>query len=337
MFGHHMVLVDRCYELLRLIKGGMVALSSSEGLLPRRSLPADMPLPRKSKSRLRNRRPPLLIHYHVFKNAGTSFKKSLIDALGETALASYDSPFPGGFISRRNLARFAARHPDVKVIATHQAAPPPPRIHGREVLSSILIRDPIARIRSMYAFERRQEATSKGAQKAKQLSFKEYVMWRLEDSPAVLCNYQVFFCSRNPRKEVLIAGPEQLDQAIANLDTITIVGTVARFNEWLGLGQEVLSKGFPSISLKVLRRNATEPADASQGAIFEHLVADLGEALAGFLLEHNQLDMRLHQIADALLTHRTAEHGLPSELLQAYDSVRQARRSSHGQTLEIAP
>src|SRR2546421_347714 len=71
-----------------------------------------------------------------------------------------------------------------------------PKIRGYTVISSILIRDPVARIRSIYAFERQQATVSPGAQKAKELDFKGYVEWRLSNSPVMFCNSQVHFCSR---------------------------------------------------------------------------------------------------------------------------------------------
>ena len=43
-------------------------------------------------------RAPLLIHYHIFKNAGTSFKESVTQAPIEKALFYYDSFNPLGFV-----------------------------------------------------------------------------------------------------------------------------------------------------------------------------------------------------------------------------------------------
>jgi hypothetical protein len=269
----------------------------------------------------------LLIHYHIFKNAGTSFKWSIVDALGEKAFASYDSSSPQGFISRRDLTSFAARHPEITVLSSHQAVPPAPAIYGREVFSSILIRDPIARIRSMYAFERRQEVGSRGAIMAKQLNFRQYVQWRLEETPSVLCNYQVYFCSRKPNEDIFLAGPERVEQAIANLDTISIVGTVARYEEWLALAQKVLSPTLPQLTLNTTRRNTSEANEPSEEQILGQLITDLGDATAEYLLENNRLDMCLHQIADALLTRRLAEHGVRTTLHQTYRKVRQKWQS----------
>ena len=129
---------------------------------------------------------------------------------------------------------------DIKKI--QYATVPPPRIFGREIFTSILIRDPIARIRSIYAFERSQGTCNPGAVKARELSFRGYVEWRLQTSPTMLCNFQVGFCSRGSAN-FGSPGPAQLKEAIANLDSMSIVGTVARFEEWLALAQKTLSTG----------------------------------------------------------------------------------------------
>jgi len=43
-------------------------------------------------------RAPLLIHYHIFKNGGTSFKESVTQGPIEKALSYYDSFNPRGFV-----------------------------------------------------------------------------------------------------------------------------------------------------------------------------------------------------------------------------------------------
>ena len=51
---------------------------------------------------------PLLIHYHIFKNAGTSFEWALERTYGDR-FRRYDSPTPGGIVSSRELARLVRR------------------------------------------------------------------------------------------------------------------------------------------------------------------------------------------------------------------------------------
>jgi hypothetical protein len=213
----------------------------------------------------------------------------------------------------------------VRAIISHQAAPPAPEIAGREVLTSILIRDPIARIRSIYAFERAQQSDSPGATKAKEFDFKGYVDWRLRTSPAMFCNFQVHFCTRTGPRRPRRVGPEELQQAIANLDRLSIVGTVARYDEWLALARKILAQPFPDLRLQSKRLNVTAASKTSEAAILDQLISDLGEATSQYLIEHNQLDMCLYQIADSILTRRLAEAGVELTLARLYRDALEQR------------
>ncbi len=168
--------------------------------------------------------------------------------------------------------------------------------------------------------------SSPGATKAKELDFKAYVEWRLQTSPAMFCNYQVHFCTRSEEPRRRPIGREELEKAIAHLDAISIVGTVARYDDWIALAQKILSRPFPNFVLQSSRRNVTA-AQRSEPAILDQLMDDLGESTTNFLLEHNQLDMCLHQIADSILTRRMAEEGVELMLARAYTRARQNRRS----------
>jgi hypothetical protein len=267
------------------------------------------------------RKPPLLIHYHIFKNAGSSFEWALQQAYGRR-FRQFDSSDPGGKISARQIALLAKTEPKLCAISSHQAQPPPPRILGRQVITSILIRDPIARIRSIYAFERSQQVDSPGARRAKELDFAGYVKWRLETSPGLFCNYQVGFCAGIANTA---AGSSQadLETAIIRLDAIDLVGTVWRYAEWIALAQSVLVRHFGFVSLPVVHENrsAAQPVQ-SEAEIYSHLVQELGVTLADKLLEQNQMDMRLHQVADALLTRKLAEQAVAVRLGDTYAGLR---------------
>ncbi len=267
---------------------------------------------------------PLLLHYHIFKNAGVSFEWSLEQNFGDR-FGRYDD-VPGSIFSGNEIAEYISHKDELAVLSSHQATMPAPNIPGRDVVTSILIRDPISRIRSIYSFERRQKEPSPGSIKAKKVDLKGYVEWRLATTPSILCNYQVHFCSRTKatRRNFLV-DDSHLRKAIANLDGIDIVGTVRRYSDWLALAQVILAEKFPDIALTVTRKNVSDinRDTINEAAILEELVRDLGQTLADHLLEANQLDMSLHQIADALLTRRLAERDVDVALRNAYTVARE--------------
>src|SRR5436190_3055647 len=309
------------HGVANIIEVGLLRLQISPRDFKRRAL-RRIPL-RKACSTTSRRTRPLLVHYHIFKNAGTSFEWTLEQALGRR-FCTYDLAAPNQILSSADIIRYVKDRPETEAVSSHQASFPAPKIRGREVLTSILIRDPIARIRSIYAFERHQEASTPGALRAKELDFKGYVEWRLSTAPAMLCNYQVHFCSRaKGTRNKKSLDETDLRKAIANLDQVNIVGTVERYGEWLTLAQLILCKAFPGILLSATRQNVSTERETTEAAILDDLVNDLDQTLAEHILEGNKLDMCLHQVADALLTRKLAENGVEVALIKAYAEARE--------------
>lgn len=244
---------------------------------------------------------PLIFHYHIFKNAGTSFNWSLKQYF-KGSFFEYDPVLANGILSPEEIIKFATDHPEANVISSHQAFLPVPQLPNRQVVSTILIRDPIARIRSIYNFERMQKADNSGANKAKELGFKDYIEWRLDATPNMLCNYQVHYCSRTLETFANIPGEEQFQKAVSNLKKIRVVGTVERYNEWLQSVELALQKNFPRLILNNRHLNiSTKSSSSSDTEIINAMMVDLGEDLVSRLLKSNELDMRLLQEADSLL------------------------------------
>jgi Sulfotransferase family len=284
----------------RMIEAGLYSLQVPRLRREPRHSP---PVPGLSGSRKSARRPkPLFIHYHIFKNAGSSVEKTLQQNFG-ASLHLYDAPAPDGLLTAEDIETYVSHNPAVKAISTHQATLPPPDIPSRNVTSGILIRDPIARIQSMYLFEKQQSHFSLGGNKAKELDFKDYVEWRLSASPSSMCNYQVHFCSRTKDRRYDKPDFADLQRAIANLEKIDLVGTVERYSEWLSLAQWLLSKQFRRLSLTVVHENISVPRnDHAPATILHGLEKELGPSLLERLLQCNYLDQCLYRVADSRLT-----------------------------------
>ncbi len=161
---------------------------------------------------------------------------------------------------------------------------------------------------------------------ARTLDFKGYVEWRLRETPRMFCDYQFHFLRRYSSRHEPPLNEAELRRAIAVLDTIDIVGTVERYDQWLGLAESVLSRQFEGLCLPAVRLNTQAAArPRSQAEIYYDLVADLGESLAQELLARNESDMRLYQVADALLSRRLAEEGRETGLRRAYNEAHEMR------------
>ena len=122
----------------------------------------------RSKSR------PVIVHGHIFKNAGSTFDWSL------------KRNFNKGFIDHRDteemkfgasdyLADYIGRHKRLKAISTHHLywCMPLPEREKLDIIPCFFLRHPIERVRSVYDFERRQQSDTPGAVHAKKLCFKD--------------------------------------------------------------------------------------------------------------------------------------------------------------------
>ena len=112
----------------------------------------------------------VLLHGHMFKNAGTTLDWSLRRSFG------------AGFYEHRDDAAMreapdhalavALRNKAVVALSSHNLPCPPPVIPGVHFHCVFLLRHPIARILSVYAFERAQQAQTPGALTAKRMDLR---------------------------------------------------------------------------------------------------------------------------------------------------------------------
>src|SRR3972149_2125526 len=120
----------------------------------------------------------VILHYHLFKNAGTS-----VDALLKTN-------FEGRWVTREfgggphaaNVAKvrqWVEEEKDAVAFSSHTTMLPPPKVEGVQFFPIVFVRHPIDRIASAYAFERKQKENGFGAVLARNTSLGAYIDVRL--------------------------------------------------------------------------------------------------------------------------------------------------------------
>lgn len=241
---------------------------------------------------------PILIHHHIFKNAGTSFNHALQQYFGK-CFFEFDLP-NNQVVSSENIKQFVGNHPQAQAISIHHACLPVEGKENHQFFSSIFLRKPLARIQSIYQFERQQQAQTEGAIKAKILNFKDYVLWRLEATPTMFCNYQTYYCSRT-RNHHRIPTEKDLAVAIQNVQNCLIVGTVERYEESLKVAQLKLRPFYSKIHLTPSHLNITSKVTQSEAVVRAKLVVELGEEVVWQIEHQNQLDQQLYKVADEIL------------------------------------
>lgn len=228
----------------------------------------------------------VILHYHLFKNAGTSVDRILkanFPGRWETA------EFPGRGRNNTGLVtEWILSKPEAVAFSSHTMLGPVPRIDGVRVISVLMLRDPIQRICSAYRFERRQNADNFGAVLARETGFESYVRIRLSLPHDRQCrNFQT------SRVATLAPGPEpEIERAIKALPQFSVVGFVDAFDKAMDALKHQLASEFPGFRANAVRANVSGSAGEPEPSV--------PAGIAALLQEVNQDDLRLLEAARSL-------------------------------------
>src|SRR6185369_4368458 len=204
----------------------------------------------------------LILHYHLFKNAGTSVDEMLEASLGDR-WAQWDKDDPNARISPAEMEEFILGHPDLLAISSHQLVPPLPTKHV-DIFPIVFIRHPIDRAYSAYLFEWKKQ---KGGSEPLD-SFEAYIRQALSlRRRSAIEDFQaVHFANRGyetRRPSEKLDDEELLDNAKEFLRSLPLFGIVERYDESMAWMQKVWGKVFPDVSFAVYRSNVMQDPEQS--------------------------------------------------------------------------
>lgn len=241
----------------------------------------------------------IVVHYHIFKNAGSSVDKILEMSFCDR-WATFEGATATSLLNSRDLCLFVRDHPDLCAVSSHLLRPPtPPELH---VLPIVLVRHPLDRAYSVYSQLRRNGGVLPGEQAARRASFAGFVRWCLDYKSLggmVIADYQVIHLSqasfRNEHIYNAVATESDLQQATAYLSNDVFFGPVEHFDAVM----EGLQLAAKQVDLSIVATSATEnvtsgrPADLAERLCV--IEAQLGAALCDRYREANELDYRLYE------------------------------------------
>lgn len=254
---------------------------------------------------------PVIVHCHLFKNAGSTLDWSLQRQFGSSFVDHRDddnmcqgAPYLGPYLES---------HKNLSAVSSHHVRFPLPNSAGIQIHPIIALRHPVDRARSVYDFERRQDADTPGAVHAKALSFSEYIQWRMQpEVSSTIRNFHCGFCTGTFEAEI---GEAEYLESVALLTQMPLMVIVERYDESMLLLEAHLDKYFPGIDLSYIRQNET----SGRNEFLEHRVAavyaELGPTLTLEFREKNHWDMKLYEDAQAIFTERLGSLGRLEALL----------------------
>lgn len=249
---------------------------------------------------------PVLVHYHIFKNAGCSVDASLKASFGGD-WAEFEGSHPHDIQSCEQLAGFLRANEHLRAVSSHLARPPLP---WSACLPIVFLRHPLLRARSVYEFTR-LDPTQPFSEVARKNGFAGYIQWALrrERGSIVIRNYQVVHLSDASwrSRDILDAEAEagDLEQACGLLTSWGIAGIVERFAESVCAFQRCYAQILPDLDLRDVHANATSTPSLSAEARIAECHDLLGKPLCEDFIAMNALDVALYKHAAGLLaTHR---------------------------------
>src|SRR5262245_843590 len=124
----------------------------------------------------------VVVHYHLFKNAGSSIDAALKAYFGSRWCAMDHGEKPGHVYSHKDVSDFIRSRPEIACVSSHQLRPPL-RSPAVNIYPILMLRHPLDRIGSIYRFERkrgqRRNRKRPLARMAACSRFRKFVEWAL--------------------------------------------------------------------------------------------------------------------------------------------------------------
>lgn len=216
----------------------------------------------------------VLLHYHIFKNAGTTVEYAMRRCFGKR-FATLHGPNPNSILTGEDVAAFLAGHPEIAAISSHHVRYPKPAAPGVIVFDVCVLREPLGRLRSVYQHFRRAEPVDDLSARAKEMDLRSFLDLLIRQHPHMVNDAQV---NTLANAAAYTRPPDSTDLAAALriVREMSVAGVMDLFDETLVAAEYFLCPAFPSIQLEYISQNVgpkdTEPfRDAVGAKVYEQL------------------------------------------------------------------
>lgn len=237
----------------------------------------------------------VILHYHIFKNAGSTLEDILAHSFGHR-FARLDSGDRDHTFGNDALADFVKTNPQLAAVSSHQIRHPLPEVPGILFFDICFLRDPVDRVRSMYEYFRQRPAPGDPVSDlARALSPGAFVGKLIEEHPLQVRDVQVNLLARGGDSDEPNA--RDLEVATERMLEASFPGVVDIFEQSVAAGEYFLRQVFPELDRAVPAANVSDglkPAlerDSAANRVNLHEACE--PAVYGELLRLNALDFEL--------------------------------------------
>jgi hypothetical protein len=245
---------------------------------------------------IKNKSRTIVLHYHFFKNAGTSLDKILKANFVNKWITQ---EFSGNPVNNRlEVKKWIESNPEMICFSSHTAQLPPPQIEGVTIIPVLFIRHPIDRIASAYHFERQQNSAGFGSVLANHTNLAGYIKTRLSIKTDFQCrNYHTHRLA-----EVFYDTTEdKLKKAKNAIESLPFIGLVDNFELSLKkLEVLLIDNNFVNIKFNAVQENVTQSESSTLIDRLSAIEKELGSKDFKVLLENNSSDIEIYNIVSNL-------------------------------------
>ena len=236
----------------------------------------------------------VVVHYHIFKNGGTTLE-TILEREFREGFATLHGPDADATLTGADLTDFLLAYPNVSAISSHHLRYPKPHIPHVVLFDCCFLRHPLSRLHSCFTYLSRTEALREGA--------REFLEHLMDAAPHQVSDVQVNLLA-NGGAFTRPAGEHDLDRATEILSQMAIPGLVSLYDESLVAAEYFLRPAFPTIRLEYVPQNVTNGAGPLPSERLDHLIDLWGADLYEKLARLNQMDLELFRRVKAEITQR---------------------------------
>jgi hypothetical protein len=245
----------------------------------------------------------VILHYHFFKNAGSTVENILDEYFGER-FCRLDTPDPQACLPNADLLSHLHAHQNLCAVASHQIRHPVPAAPGFLFFDLCFLRDPLDRIGSIYYYLR--EKPGEGnllSDLAVRYELRDFLTFVMEHLPHYVNNVQVNLLATGGQGHDSPTR-EDLDCAVRRMLETSFLGVVDCFYESLIAGQYLLSPVFPGFDSAQLPVNVSNRVGETLESRIGAMKEACGEQVFVELMRLNALDAELLRLARAEVRRR---------------------------------
>lgn len=241
----------------------------------------------------------VLVHFHVFKNGGSTIE-AILDREFGSRFATVHGSHASSSLDSLDVAAFLDAHPEMAAFSSHHVRYPLPDIRRTVLFDCCFFRHPLDRLQSVYSYLR-AEPPDLGIDDpilrlAQSTRPREFMMKLIEEAPHFVGNAQTLLIASGgaftrPLDE------SDLARALESVRRMALPGVVENFDESLVAAEHFLGPAFPRLRLHYVARNVTRPVVRGLGQRLDELKGLWGGDVYEQLLRLNRLDLELWRYA----------------------------------------